>query len=69
MDLNFNCKSVNTQANNGRTVTAEISDVEAADILEHFSLSEIIEHFGKDKILNSIGEKECIEYFEIEVKE
>lgn len=41
MDLEIYCKSVETSADNYKTVKVSISGVEKSDVLQHFNLEDI----------------------------
>lgn len=65
MDISFNCASATISANNGRTVSVNIEEVEHADILENFNLNDIFQHFTAADILNYFSKDEVIEHFNI----
>lgn len=64
MDLKLDCGSVNViPGYNNKEVTAELSNVAIADVLEHFNVKEIVSHFGVKDLLDEIGDRECKIHF------
>lgn len=69
MDIRITCKEARQTANNYKLITLDIEQVEASEILDHFSLHQVLEYFGAEQFLDEIGIEEAKSYFDLKESE